>query len=92
MFIAALFAVAETRGQPKCPLTEERVRMWTYMESCSAVGIDGMLLLQLRACDWRLSGQSSKRQDRPCTISLNVEPEMNLSMRQACRQACGCQV
>lgn len=26
-------------------------------ESCSAVGMNGMLLLQLRGCDWRLSGQ-----------------------------------
>ena len=28
MFIAALFTIAKTWKQPKCPLTEERIKMW----------------------------------------------------------------
>ena len=30
MFIAVLFTIAKTWKQPKCPLTEEWVKMW-YM-------------------------------------------------------------
>ena len=28
MFTAALFTIAETRKQPKCPLTDEWIKMW----------------------------------------------------------------
>ena len=28
MFIAALFTIARTRKQPKCPLTDEWIKMW----------------------------------------------------------------
>ena len=28
MFIAALFTIAKTWKQPKCPLTEESIKMW----------------------------------------------------------------
>ena len=28
MFIAALFTIAKTWVQPKCPLTEEWIKMW----------------------------------------------------------------
>ena len=28
MFTAALFTIAKTWKQPKCPLTEERIKMW----------------------------------------------------------------
>ena len=28
MFTAALFTAAKTRKQPKCPLTEEWIKMW----------------------------------------------------------------
>ena len=28
MFIAALLTIARTRKQPKCPLTEEWIKMW----------------------------------------------------------------
>ena len=39
MFIAALFAIAKTWKQPKCPSTEEWIKMWyTYtMEYFSAI-------------------------------------------------------
>ena len=28
MFIAALFTIAKTWKQPKCPSTDERIKMW----------------------------------------------------------------
>ena len=28
MFIAALFTIAKTWEQPKCPSTDERIKMW----------------------------------------------------------------
>ena len=28
MFTAALFTIAETRMQPKCPTTDEWIKMW----------------------------------------------------------------
>ena len=39
MFTAALFAIAKTWKQPKCPLTEEWIKMWYIytMEYCSAI-------------------------------------------------------
>ena len=40
MFIAALFTIAKTWKQPKCPLTEERIKkMWyiSIMEYYSAI-------------------------------------------------------
>ena len=39
MFIAALFTIAKTWKQPKCPLTEEWMKMWYIytMEYYSAI-------------------------------------------------------
>ena len=40
MFIAALFTIAKTWTQPKCPLTEEWIKKMWYiytMEYCSAI-------------------------------------------------------
>ena len=41
MFIVAIFAIAKTRKQPKCPLTDKWIKMWyTYihtMEYYSAI-------------------------------------------------------
>ena len=39
MFTAALFTIAKTRKQPKCPPTEEWLKMWDIytMEYYSAV-------------------------------------------------------
>ena len=31
MLIAALFTTAKTRKQPKCPLTDERIKMMWYI-------------------------------------------------------------
>ena len=40
MFIAALFTIAKTWKQPKCPMTEEWIKMWYIhtMEYYSAIG------------------------------------------------------
>ena len=39
MFIAALFTIARTRKQPKCPSTDEWIKMWQIytMEYYSAI-------------------------------------------------------
>ena len=39
MFIAALFTIARTRKQPKCPSTDEWIKMWHIytMEYYSAI-------------------------------------------------------
>ena len=40
MFIAALFTIARSRKQPKCPLTDEWIKKMLYihtMEYCSAI-------------------------------------------------------
>ena len=40
MFIVALFTTAETRKQPKCPLTDEWTKKMCYrytVEYCSAI-------------------------------------------------------
>ena len=40
MFIAALFTIAKIWKQPKCPLTDEWIKMWciyVYMEYYSAI-------------------------------------------------------
>ena len=39
MFIAALFTVAKTWKQPKCPSTDDCIKMWYIytMEYCSAI-------------------------------------------------------
>ena len=54
MFIAALFAVARTWKQPKCPLTEEWVKkMWyTYiMEYYSAIKKNEIMLFVAKWID-----------------------------------------
>ena len=40
LFIAALFTIARTWKQPRCPLTDERIKKWYYvytMEYYSAI-------------------------------------------------------
>ena len=52
MFITALFIIATTGKQPKCPLTDEQMKMWYIytMEYYSTVK-NGLLLF---ATAWRL--------------------------------------
>ena len=39
MFTAALFTTAKTWKQPKCPMTDEQIKMWYIYtrEYCSAI-------------------------------------------------------
>ena len=41
VFITALFTIARTWKQPKCPSVEERIKMWYVhtVEYCSAIKI-----------------------------------------------------
>ena len=46
MFIAALFTIAKTQKQPKCPLTDEWIKKMWYiytMEYYSAIGKDEIM-------------------------------------------------
>ena len=45
MFIAALFTIAKTRKQPKCPLTDDWIKMWYIytMEYYSAIKKDKIM-------------------------------------------------
>ena len=48
MFIAALFAIARTRKQPRCPLAEEWIKKLSYiytMEYYSAIKKNKIILL-----------------------------------------------
>ena len=53
MFIAALFTIARTWNQPKCPLTDEWIKMWhTYtMEYYSAMKRNEIELFVVRWMD-----------------------------------------
>ena len=43
MFIAALFTIAKTRKQPKCPSTEEWMKMWHIYNGILAVEKNEMM-------------------------------------------------
>ena len=53
MFIAALFTIARTRKQPKCPSTDEWIKMWHIysMEHCSAIKGNEIVLFVVRWMD-----------------------------------------
>ena len=53
MFTAALFAIARTWNQPKCPSTNEWVKMFHVytMEYCSAIKINKIELSVVRWMD-----------------------------------------
>ena len=76
MFIAALFTVAKTWKQPKCPSTEEWIKKMWYiytMEYCSAIKKNEILPF---AATWVpleiiiLSEVSQKEKDKYHMISL----------------------
>ena len=49
MFIAALFTIAKTWKQPKCPSTDERIKKYIYtMEYYSAIKINEMEVFVMR--------------------------------------------
>ena len=53
MFIAALFTIARTWKQPKCPSTDERIKMWHIytMEYYSAIKRNEIELFVMRWMD-----------------------------------------
>ena len=52
VFIAALFTVAQTRKQPKCPTTDERIKMWCTHTMKDYATIKGTKLGHLYRCGW----------------------------------------
>ena len=76
MFTAALFTIAKTWEQPKCPLTDEQIKKMSYiytMEYCSAIKkqqnnaiCSNMMALEILV----LSKLSQKEKDKYHMISL----------------------
>ena len=75
MFIAALFTIARTWRQPKCPLTDEWIKkMWhTYtMEYSSAIKRNEIELLVVRWMDLESiiqSEVSQKEKNKYCMLT-----------------------
>ena len=76
MFIAALFTIAKTWKQPKCPFTDEWIKKMWYiytMEYYSAIKKNEIMPL---AATWMqleiiiLSEVSQKETDKYCMLSL----------------------
>ena len=76
MFIAALFTIAKTWRQPRCPSTNEWIKkMWyTYiMEYYSAIKKNEIMLFAATCMDLKiiiLSEESQKEKDKYYMISL----------------------
>ena len=64
MFIAALFTIARTRKQPKCPSTDEWIKMWQIytMQYYSAIKRNEIELFVVRWMDLESVIQSEVRQ------------------------------
>ena len=81
MYRAALFTTAMTRKQPKCPSTDEWIKMRCMYtrEYCSAGKNNGIMPLAATWNDLEIIMQkeiSQKEKDIYHTISLNVESKM----------------
>ena len=71
MFIAAVFTIARTRKQPKCPLTDEWIKkMWHIytMEYYSAIKRNEIELFVVRWMDLESVIQSEVRKRKTNTI------------------------
>ena len=72
MFIAALFTIARTWKQPKCPLTDEWLKMWHIctMEYYSAIERHGTELFVMRWMDLEslIQSEVSQRKRKTNTI------------------------
>ena len=75
MFIAALFTIARTWKQPKCPSTDEWIKMWHIytMDYYSAIKRNEIELFVATWMDLEsimLSEISQTEKDKYCMISL----------------------
>ena len=76
MFIAALFSIAKTWKQPKCPMTEEWIKKMWYiytMEYCSAIKRNEIMAFAPTWMDLEiimLSEVSQTMRDQPQILSL----------------------
>ena len=95
MFTAALFTIARTWKQPKCPLTDEWIKkMWHIytMEYYSAIRINKIELFVVRWMDLESviqSEVSQKEKNKYCMLTQNMESKKekkkvmkNLGVRQ----------
>ena len=74
VFTAALFAIAWTWKRPKCPLTDEWIKMWHIytMEYYSAIKRNKIELFVVRWIDLRSviqSEVSQKEKNKYCTLT-----------------------
>ena len=75
MFIAALFIIAKTWKQPKCPSTEEWIKKW-YIHTMKYYSVIKKSEIVLLAATWMnlesviLSEVSQTEKERYCRISL----------------------
>ena len=75
MFIAALFTIARTWKQPKCPSTEEWIKMQDIytMEYYSVIIKNAIMPFEITWMDlevFTLSGVSQTEKDKDCMISF----------------------
>ena len=75
MFTAALFTIARTRKRPKCPSTEEWIKMWCIytMEYYSAIKKNEIMPFAATWMDREiviLSEVSQTEKEKYCLISL----------------------
>ena len=75
MFKAALFTIARTQKQPKCPSTDEWIKMWYIytMEYYSAIKKNEIIPFAATQMDLEiitLSEVNQKEKDKYCMISL----------------------
>ena len=72
MFIAALFTVAKTWKQPKCPLTDEWIKMWYIytMEYYSAMKRNEIMPFAAIWIELEIIILSQKEKDKYHMISL----------------------
>ena len=70
IFIAALFTIARTRNQPKCPSTDEWIKMWhiNIMEYYSAIKRNEIELFVVRWMDLESVIQSEVSQKEKNTV------------------------
>ena len=75
MFIAALFTIARTWKQPRCPLTDEWIKKWWYIytiEYYSAMkrnAFESVLIRWMNLVPITQSEMSQKEKDKYCIVT-----------------------